>query len=79
MLTRIAEHLAYHPRRLANVFVDDGGRNDLEEVGIERCGDRTREQRLSCPWGTVEQHTFGRLESDALEELRVEERELDDL
>lgn len=79
MLARIAEHLAHYARRFADVLVDDGGRDNLEEVGLESCGDGTGEQRLSGSGGTIEQNTFGGLDADALEELGVEKRELDDL
>ena len=79
VLARIAEHLAHHARRLADVLVDNGGRDDFEEVGLERCGDRTREQRLSRSGGPIKQHTLGWRDADALEELGIEKRELDDL
>ena len=41
VVARITEHLAHYACRLADVLVDDGGGDDLEEVGVERRRDRT--------------------------------------
>ena len=79
MLARVAEHLAYDARGLADVLVDDRARDDLEEVRVERRRDRAGEQRLARPGGAVQQHALGRLDADAEEELGVEQRQLDDL
>ena len=79
MVARVAEHLADEARGLADVLVDDGGGDDLEEGRVDVVGDRAREQRLARPWRAVEEHALGRLDADALEELRVDERELDHL
>jgi len=79
VVARVAEHLAHDARRLADVLVHYGGGDHLEEVGLERRGDRAREQRLARPWWAVEEHAFWGFDADALEELRVEERKLNDL
>ena len=79
VVARIAEHLAHHARRLADVLVHDGGGDHLEEVGLERRSDRAGEQRLARPGRAVEEHAFRGLDADALEELRAEEGKLDDL
>jgi hypothetical protein len=35
MVARVVEHLADQASTLADVLVHDGGRNDLQEVGVE--------------------------------------------
>ena len=51
----------------------------LEEGRVDVVRHRAREQRLARARRAVEQHALGRLYADALEELRVDERQLDDL
>ena len=79
MLARIAEHLAHNTRGLANVLVDDRARDDLEEVRVDRRGDRAREEGLAGSWGSVEEDTLWWLDADAEEEFGVEEGKLNDL
>ena len=79
MVACVAEHLAHHARRLADVLVYDGGGDHFEEVGLEGRGDRTSEQRLACPGRAIEEHAFRGLDADALEELGIEEGKFDDL
>ena len=71
VLARIPEHLAHHPRRLADVLVDDRGGDDFEELGVERRGDRAREEGLACPRWPVEQYALRRFDAHAQEELGV--------
>ena len=79
VVARVAEHLAHHARGLADVLVHDGGGDHLEKVGLERRGDGAREQRFARSGWAVEEHAFGGLDADALEELGIEEGEFDDL
>ena len=72
MVARVAEHLAYHARRLADVLVYDGGGDHLEEVGLERRCDGAREEGFARSGRTVEEDAFGGLDADALEELGIE-------
>lgn len=57
VLLGVAEHLADQAGRLANVLVDDGGCDDLEEVGRERGGDSLGEERLARTRRTVKENT----------------------
>ena len=92
---RIPEHLADEPRGFANVLVHDGGgdhcralawpehasrsRHALEEIRLQPGRHRARQQRLPRPRRPVQQDALGRLDADPQEQLRVLERQLDDL
>ena len=60
--------------RLANVLIDDGGGDDFEEVGVDVICNGAREESLAGAGRAVEQHALGRLDADALEELRIDQR-----
>jgi hypothetical protein len=73
VLLRVSEHLPHDSRRLSNVLVDDGGGDDLEEVGRESCGDSSREERLARSRGSIEQDTYKTTPSAAVQERRRSE------
>ena len=77
MVACIAEHLAHHARRLADVLVYDGGGDYLEEIGLEGCSDCAGEERLACSGRTIEEHAFRGLDANALKKLGIEEGKLD--
>lgn len=79
MVARVAEHLAHHARRLADVLVHDRGRDNLEEVRLQCRSDGAREEGFAGSGRAVEEHAFGRLDADALEEFGVDEWEFNDL
>ena len=72
VFARVPEHLTHHARRLADVLVDDRTGHDLEEVGVERGCDCTREQGLARSRRTVEEHALWRLDTHSEEELGVQ-------
>lgn len=53
MIARIVEHFANHTRRLANIFVDNGRRHNLEEVAVELRGDGASEESFARARWTV--------------------------
>ena len=79
VVARECEHLADHARRLADVLVDNGAGDHLEEAAVELTGDRTCQQRLAGAGRSVEQTSLGRCDADTQEELGIEQRKLDDL
>ncbi|GMS82430.1 hypothetical protein PENTCL1PPCAC_4605, partial [Pristionchus entomophagus] len=79
VVSGVVEHLPDHTGRLADVLVDDGGRDNLHEVAVQLGGDCTRQQRLARARRSVQQAALGRGDADALEQLWVEQRKLDDL
>eukprot|EP00961_Rhodomonas_salina_P185742 2507827-Rhodomonas_salina.3 len=79
VLLGVAEHLSDQPRALPNVLVYDRGRHHLEEGGLDVAGDGTRKQRLPRARRTEEEHSLGRVDSDARKEVRVDQRKLNHL
>jgi hypothetical protein len=79
VIAGIPEHLANHPSTFANVLVNDRGRDDLQEVGLECRGNSPGQKRLSCTGRTIQKDAFRRRYSDAYEEFGVEKWQLDDL
>mmetsp|Transcript_1693 Transcript_1693/g.3240 ORF Transcript_1693/g.3240 Transcript_1693/m.3240 type:complete len:284 (-) Transcript_1693:146-997(-) len=79
VLLRIPEHLADEARTFADVFVDNGGGDDLEEVGLDVGGDGAGQQRLASSGRPVQQAPLGRLDPDPQEQLRVDQRQLNHL
>ena len=75
----LTKHLTNHTSALSNVLVDDGTRDHLEEVGVHVAGNGAGQQGLPRARGTVEQDTLGWLDAHAHKEVRVHERELDNL
>jgi len=73
------KHLANEARRLADVLVDDARSDDFQKVGVDVGGNRLCQQGLAGARRAVEEHALGRLDADPQEQLRVEQRELDDL
>ncbi|KAG5462905.1 MAG: hypothetical protein BJ554DRAFT_2942 [Olpidium bornovanus] len=67
VLPGVPEHLSDEPRALSDVLVDDRGRHDLEEIGLEAAGRRPREKGFARSGRPVEQHAFGRLDPDSEE------------
>ena len=60
-------------------LVDDLRAVDREEVGLGLVGHRTGDQRLAAAGRPVQQHALGRVNAQALEQLGVAQRQLDDL
>ena len=79
VLLGILEHFADDARRLADVLVHDGGRDDLDKIDVQRGRHGTRQQRLARARRAVQQHALGRTDADALEQLGLQQRQLDDL
>ena len=48
MFLRICEHFTHNTGTLANIFIDDGGGDDFEEVGGKGSGDGTGEEGFAC-------------------------------
>ena len=64
---------------LAVELVDDLRPVDREELRLGLVGDGAGDQRLAAAGRAVEQHALGRVDAQALEDLGVAERQLDDL
>jgi hypothetical protein len=79
MFLRVGEHLSYYSRRLADVFVNYGRRDDFEEIGVECGGDGSGKERLPRSWWTVEQDALRGRYAYALEEFRIHEWQFDHL
>jgi len=75
----VAEHLANQAGALANVLVDDGTRDDLEEVGLDVRSHGASEQRLTGAGRAIQQHSLGRLDADSDEQLGIRQWQLNDL
>ncbi len=79
VLLRIGEHVAQPLFRLAVELAHDLGAGDVVELRLGFVRDRPCEERLSGSRRTVEEHALGRIDSEAVEELGMAERQLDHL
>mmetsp|Transcript_28829 Transcript_28829/g.81222 ORF Transcript_28829/g.81222 Transcript_28829/m.81222 type:complete len:254 (-) Transcript_28829:479-1240(-) len=75
----VAKHLTDEARALANILVDNGRGNHLEEVGLDVGCNGTGKQGLPGARRPVKQDTLWRLDAYAEEQLRIDERELNAL
>ena len=79
VLLRLLEDLAQALLGLAVVLAHDLRAADVGEVGRGLVGQRLRDQRLAGAGRAVEQHALRRLDAEAVEQLRVAQRQLDHL
>mmetsp|Transcript_4964 Transcript_4964/g.16607 ORF Transcript_4964/g.16607 Transcript_4964/m.16607 type:complete len:323 (-) Transcript_4964:459-1427(-) len=73
------EQLAHELGPVSEVLLDELRAGHTEEGGRCLVGHRLGEERLARARGAVEEHTLGRLDAHALEELRVDQGQLDHL
>jgi hypothetical protein len=68
----------YHPGTLSNVLLHELTTTDTDELALGVVSDGPRQQRLSGPRRSVEQHTLGLSDTESVEELGVLDGQLDD-
>ena len=76
---RLLENLAQVRLALAVELVDDLRSVDREEVRLRLVGDGAGDQGLAAAGRAVQQDPLGRVDAQPLEDLRVAQRQLDDL
>mmetsp|Transcript_399 Transcript_399/g.1076 ORF Transcript_399/g.1076 Transcript_399/m.1076 type:complete len:286 (-) Transcript_399:252-1109(-) len=79
VLPRHHEELAHHAGPLADVLLHKLRPRHADESAVCVVGHRAGQQRLARAWGPVQQHTLGLRDTQALEQLRVLDGQLDDL
>ena len=72
------EELAHHSRAFADVFLHEFRANHADKGGVGAVGHRSRAQRLACTGRAKEQHALRRIDTQAHEALRLQERRLYD-
>mmetsp|Transcript_17496 Transcript_17496/g.36905 ORF Transcript_17496/g.36905 Transcript_17496/m.36905 type:complete len:247 (+) Transcript_17496:638-1378(+) len=79
MILGEAEHFADDAGGFANVFVDDGGGDDLEEGGLDVGGEGAGEKGFAGARWAVEEDSFGCLDAHPHEQLRIRQRQFNHL
>ena len=79
MLARHDEQLANHPRPLSNILLHQLGTRHADEAAVGMMRDGTREESLAGTGGAIEENALGLCDTEALENLGVLDRKLDNL
>ncbi len=72
------EELAHHSASLSDVFLNQFASTDTDKLAVGVVCYGTRQQRLSCPRGTVQQDTLGLGDTEGLEQFGVLYGKFDD-